>query len=289
VTREPVRAVNDGTSGAPRLRLDLNLGTLLHLPAHATGPKKGDDTYAAIVAAGYEGVQGGEVAPARAAGLAVSSMGRVDRPDDAFNFAKLWAEDGVDCGTVHVGSGYEDDDEIDSLVRACVEASAEHAVPVYVELHRATITQDPWRTLRLIDRTPEVRFNADLSHWYTGGEMPYGDFGKRVDALQPVFERVRFVHGRVSSSGQIQAVVEALGGEEPSHVQHFRELWTRCFAGFLSAAGPGDVLPFAVELLPSSITYALVDDHGVERGDRWLQAKVHCDLARECWAAAAAT
>jgi len=34
-----------------------------------------------------------------------------------------------------------------------------------------------------------------------------------------------------------------------------REMWTRCFRRFLSAAGPGDVIVFAPELLAHHLTY----------------------------------
>jgi hypothetical protein len=272
------------SEAAPALRLDLNMGTLMQLPAHASGPRP--DDWAAIRAAGYEGLQVGDLSTGAGSGLPLSGMGRVDAPADAGKMAKYWANEGAACGTVHVGHGYEDDDEAVALLEACVEASAVHGVPIYVELHRATITQDPWRTLQYVKRVPDIRFNADFSHWYTGGEMVYGDFGRRVEALGPVLDRVRFIHGRISTPGQIQATVDGTEAEEPTYVAHFRELWTRAAQGFLADAQPGDVLPFAVELLPPSIYYALRDDQGHERGDRWAQASYHCEVMHAAFEAA---
>ncbi len=53
-----------------------------------------------------------------------------------------------------------------------------------------------------------MRFNGDFSHWYAGQEMVYGGFEKKFAFIQPVIERVRFLHGRISSPGCIQVAVE---------------------------------------------------------------------------------
>jgi hypothetical protein len=99
---------------------------------------------------------------------------------------------------------------------------------------------------------------------------------------------VRFLHGRISDPGCIQ--VDIGDGTGLAHVDHFRTMWTRCMAGFLDEAGPGDVLVFAPELLPASIHYARTvpgpDGEPVEDCDRWEQALVLCGIARECFAAA---
>jgi hypothetical protein len=70
-------------------------------------------------------------------------------------------------------------------------------------------------------------------------------------------------------------------------VDHFKEMWTRAFAGFLKTAKPGDYLIFAVELLQASIFYARLIKNGsgewVEEGDRWQQALLYVQIAKECW------
>jgi hypothetical protein len=81
--------------------------------------------------------------------------------------------------------------------------------------------------------------------------MTYGDLHAKFDRLRPVFERVRFFHGRIGDSCNAQ-VPTGRPGEEPEHVGHFREMWTRCFQGFLAAAGPGDVVVFAPNCWPTT-------------------------------------
>ena len=59
--------------------------------------------------------------------------------------------------------------------------------------------------------------------------------------------------------------------------------------GFLQSAGPGDVLVFAPELLSGAYYYArmFLDSEGtlVEEHDRYAQALIYQNLARECFAA----
>jgi len=296
----PIDRTNDGTSAAPRLRRDLNSGTLLHLPRGSLGWRPTFAEQLAMVKAdGYTAVQDwSDPETVLAAGLRASGIGRVLRPEEADAIARAHKALGLDATTLHVGNSFESDAEIDALVGAVLEASARHGHPLYIETHRATITQDLRRTLDLVARWPEVRFNADLSHWYTGHELPYGgEFLSRVARLQPVFERVRFMHGRIGNVGAIQT-----GLDDPGpYIEHYRLMWERCFEGFLRGAQPGDYLSFNPELLPMKIGdgpgalwlhYAqprtdLADDElGGEPSDRYADAQRLWDIACECFAAA---
>jgi hypothetical protein len=279
---------NDGSNRPPRLRVDINAGGVFGLPKTSSVPR-GDDraVCAAVKAAGFEGIQTGEkVDAARAAGLRVTGAGRINSPQEADAQAARAKQLGYDCYTVHVGYGLEDDDEAHRLVEAVLTASEKHGVPIYIETHRATITDDMWRTVQLTKSFPEIRFNGDLSHWYTGHEMVYGDIEAKWRFLQPVFDRVRFMHGRIGNPGSMQVDVGDGSSTGRPYVEHFKEMWTRCFAGFLKTAAPGDYIIFAPELLGSSNYYARLFKNAagemVEESDRWQQALVYADLARKC-------
>jgi len=58
----------------------------------------------------------------------------------------------------------ESDADMDAMVKDVVTASERHDFPMYVETHRATVTQDIRRTVDLVERIPDVRFNGDFSH-----------------------------------------------------------------------------------------------------------------------------
>jgi len=281
--------VSDQSAAPPRLRIGLSLVTLMDLPEGSLGPR-GPLALHAVREAGFEAIQTRDPVAARDAGLVPTGIARVDRPEQARVVAAQHRDAGYDCTTLHVGSGFETDDEAAALVEAIVEASVGEGHPMFVETHRATITQDMKRTLDLVDRCPGVRFNGDFSHWYTGAEMVYGDLAAKVARLAPVLERTRFLHGRISDPGCIQVAIP----DDPAdvHVGVFRDLWARGFEGFLATAQPGEVMGFYPELLPASLFYArrVPDAAGQRREetDRWTEALKLVDLARAVWTDAVA-
>lgn len=291
---------NDGSGAAPRLRRDLNSGTLLHLPRSSRGWRPSlAEQLTAVKADGYTAVQSWSDAEAvLATGLRASGMGRVMQPNEPDAIARAHKALGLDATTLHVGDSFESDAQVDALVGAVLEAASKHGYPLYIETHRATVTQDLRRTLDMVERWPDVRFNADLSHWYTGHELSYGgEFLSRIERLQPVFDRVRFMHARIGNVGAIQT---GLGDPGP-YLEHYRLMWERCFSGFLRGAQPGDFLSFNPELLPMKIgdgpealwlhyvqTRPGPTDERFdgEPSDRYDDAQRLWEMACECFAAA---
>jgi hypothetical protein len=284
---------------APTMRRDLHLGSTWSLPPWSSGPTGGEpEVLDAARAAGYQGVQGADAAACRALGLVPTTFDICIEPGGLADRAVRWSDEGFACCTIMLGTGMEDDDEASRLIEAVLDASARARFPLYVETHRATVTQDIWRTLRFIERFPELRFNADLSHWYTGHDLPIGDFPAKVEAMAPVLDRVRYLHGRIATSGCIQVDV---GDGDPAgapSVPHFQTLWTRAFEGFVATVADDPVSPegsqigFAPELLPPEFGYARLvpgpDGAVREEGDRWSQALVLTELAEACFADALA-
>jgi len=279
---------------SPQIRPYITMQAVESMPAFA------GFSYAAMLdaiqQAGYRGVQFGDTHPAEAIavcvqrGLGMSQFREIRVPADADTAAASLADQGAECGAAHVGFGLEDDTEAAHLIEAILAAEQKHHVPIYVETHRATLTQDIWRTVQFARRFPELRFNADFSHWYTGQEMVYGSFDTKLAFIQPVLNAVRYVHGRIGNPGCIQVDI---GDGNPTHhpyVAHFKRLWTAAFSGFLASAKPGDFISFVPELLASDIYYARVfpNKNGelVEESDRWLQSLLLVNIARECFAEA---
>lgn len=281
-----IRNTRENTSHPPRLRIDINYSNAFGLPAYSTGPEgEPREILQAVRQAGFEGIQTGlHVDLCREIGLRVTGGGRIDSPEDAQARAIEARERGYDCVTVHIGRGIEGDAQVDTLVTAMIRASEQYDIPIYLETHRATITQDIWRTVQLVKRIPDVRFNGDFSHYYTGLEMTYGDIEAKWQFMQPIFDRVRFIHARIGNSGCMQ--VDIGDGSKRPYVEHFKEMWTRSFMGFLKSAKPGDVICFTPELLgPPGYAREFPNAVGavLEEGDRWQQALVYARIARKCW------
>ncbi len=284
-----IRTLNDGSANPPALRVYINMGNVDTLPESSVGPK-GDlrAKLSAIRSAGFDGIQGPDPALCRSLGLGCAGSSRINGVVDIGRETRRLKSEGHGCATAHVAWGWESDAEIDALVREIIAVSVAEDFPIYIETHRATITQDMWRTVQLVERNPGVRFNGDFSHWYTGQEMPYGNLIAKFDFLQPVFERVRFFHGRMGNSSHIQ--VPIADPTMPRAIEHFREMWIRSMLGFLATAAAGDYLVFAPELLHPVLNYArtFINAQGerVEESDRWLEALVYARIARECFAEA---
>lgn len=283
------------------LRVYLNLDTLVDLrpnslfPPAWLQPGASAARDARLRADGFEGVQvtAAPEGPADTT-LPFCGLNRVNTPREAERLLAAHAARGDQCVTLHVGWGWEDDDEMDALVRAILDASQKHQLPAFIETHRATITQDMWRTVQLTKRLPDVRFNLDLSHYYCGQEMVYGDWEQKLAFLQPIFDRTGFVHGRIAAPGWMQAPIEAPDATPreaygADYLAHFRTMWTRAMASFRRHAAPGTALIFAPELLRSGIYYArkttTSEGGAVEETDRYAQALLYCQIARGCWAA----
>ena len=291
------RCTNDGSDCAPRLVPFLNLGGLEDLPESSSGYALAQadlpDQLKQIRDAGFEGVQHWcephVVEAVQQSDLLFTVTGGVRENGDADQQVGEAKACGAECITVHAGWGLESDDRMDELVDEILAAEEAHGIGCYVETHRSTMTQDNFRTAQLSRRRPRLGFNGDFSHWYTGLEMPYAGVNRVMAATENVFDRVRHFHGRIGNSGCIQVDIgpdleTALGRP---NVQDFVTMWTRAFRGFKQAAGPGDWLAFAPELLKPEINYARTfsgpDGKPREEGDRWQQALLYLELANHCW------
>jgi hypothetical protein len=224
------------------------MATLQGLPAGSVGARERlAEQLALLPAHGIRGVVAWSDWPAiRAAGLVPHAMGRIDSPDDAEALIASHVDAGVASTTLHVGTAFDDDNALDRFAGALLEAAARHGHTVLVETHRATVTQDAWRTLRWVERFPDLRFSLDASHWVVGGELDYGGgFADRLPLLDPVLRRSPMVQGRIASGGAIQVAVDDPGPWRA----HAIALWTRAFA-LRRQDAPNQSIAFCPELLP---------------------------------------
>jgi hypothetical protein len=288
-----ISSANDGSKRPPRLVIYGNQWGLSQLPQRPAAVDWSlDETLDRLTEAGFDGFQG-EAANARAVrarGLRFASSARINLPADAAaTFARV-ADAGADCITIHAGWGMESDAEMDALADAITAAADEHHLPAYLETHRATLTQDIYRTCRLIERRPHLRFNADLSHCYCGHELGYRGFEVARHYVDPILDRTCFLHGRVSDGECMQ--IDLADPHYARHVTNFRWWWTQGMSRWLKTAGPGDILPFVPELGPAASGYSITiaDAGGVRReiADRWQGTLLLKQWAEECFEAASA-
>jgi hypothetical protein len=286
---------NDGSMDEPKLKVFLNLDNLVDLRADTIWPgTTGAAALETLAADGFEGVQFSNDYPWFAnAALPYCGLDRINTPEEADAIAAAHADRGEVCLTVHAGWGIEDDADVFRLVEGILNAGRKYNLPIFIETHRATITQDMWRTVQITKEFPEVRFNGDFSHYYCGQEMVYGGLDAKLDFMAPIFDRIAFMHGRIAAAGFMQMPIEDAVSRPSAatalidYFADFRKIWTRALRGFLKIARPGDYLIFAPEILASTHCYARTfpgpDGMPVEESDRYAQALLYKEVIRNCW------
>jgi hypothetical protein len=159
--------------------------------------------------------------------------------------------------------------------------AAAAGVSVQLETHRGTMTNDLRTTVALLDHLdPAITLAADLSHYVCGCELPDRSTPEIEALMDAVLDRSASLQGRVASRCQVQI---PLGHVEHQHwVERFRDWWTRGFAS-MAARGWGDPM-FCAEL--GTRPYAPTAPDGRELSDRWAEALVLRDWAKECFEAA---
>lgn len=167
------------------------------------------------------------------------------------------------------------------VVRAWPDLAAEEGMPIQFETHRNCITNDMFATLLLLDAVPEMRLSADLSHYVVGRETTWPIREETQAQVRRLLERSDSFQGRIATRSQVQVPVGF--PQNRKWVELFAGWWQAGFALWRARAGADDTLAFICELGPPD--YALTDANGDELSDRWTEALVLRDIARERWAA----
>jgi sugar phosphate isomerase/epimerase len=175
-------------------------------------------------------------------------------------------------------------DEAIRLLEEILEASERARIPVYIETHRGTVTQDLQRTVDYCSALRCLPLTIDLSHYVVAGEL--NGTSERAEAyFDQLLGHTACIHARVSDGEKIQVDVGP-DGDHPM-VKHFQRWWRKAMTHWAAQAKPGDALPFVTELGPPG-GYAITrrDEAGnvVEISDRWQQAQLFKRMAEALWA-----
>lgn len=174
-----------------------------------------------------------------------------------------------------------DVNEVAKVTRGWLEQGGQAGIPVYVEGHRACMTNDLLFTLQLMEAVPELMMTADLSHFMVNQEWVYLPLDDDEQALiSRYLQRSESFQGRVASAEQIQIQLEF-----PQHqkwFELFKFWWAEGFEHWQTRhAGTDDRCVFMCELGPPP--YAITGSDGYELSDRWEEALMLKATAEELW------
>jgi hypothetical protein len=168
-----------------------------------------------------------------------------------------------------------DDDAVARLETLYAECDAMR-MPLFIETHRGTITQDLRRTLEYGRRVPRMRYTLDASHYVVAGEITDPERATPFEgALAEIIRRSASVHARVSNGEQVQVDI---GDGRGALVGAYRRWWASAYRHWLGEAAPGEFFPFVCELGPPP--YGITAPPGTalpagaELSDRFAQALV---------------
>ncbi len=179
---------------------------------------------------------------------------------------------------VHPGNAFLSDEEAAHLVGEGYKIAHDAGVPMTLETHRGTVTENPYRAMRLAGRIPELRLTGDLSHYGVGAEIGGEPAKEIIRLLSPLLDRVDTLQARITNGEQVQLDVGDGSGEL---AQNWVELWAEVMRRWRKRAQPGEWFPFSTELGPPS--YSIVDFQGKEMSDRWEQSLVMKRLMAQAW------
>jgi hypothetical protein len=162
--------------------------------------------------------------------------------------------------TMHAGRGLRENAIAFRLDEAILTASAQHRPRIFIEMHRATTTQDLRRTVATTKKFPADRFNREFSLYCCGKEFVFGDWDGKLAFMQSIFNGVGFLHGRIASTCFIQVPIRrSVAFRSPQvhgqliNLDNFKEFLMHARLGLFRTACPCDMVIIARELLSGEV------------------------------------
>ena len=165
------------------------------------------------------------------------------------------------------------------VVRRWMQEAQDIDMPLLFETHRDGLLNDMYFTLQLMELVPEMRLCADLSHFVVDREMRAPISATDQGYVDRILARSDCFQGRVANREQVQVQVEF-----PQHqewVEVFKGWWKTGMREWRLRSDPDATLVFLCELGPPP--YAITDRDRRELSDRWEEALLIRDWAREIW------
>ncbi len=169
-------------------------------------------------------------------------------------------------------------DDMVPVIETWMEMSDKIGQPIQFETHRNCITNDLYTTLLLIERIPDMRICADLSHYVVDREFWFPLSDHDLGLISRILERSDSFQGRVASRQQIQ--LQLAFPQHQKWVELFKGWWREGLTSWRDRNSSGDCI-FVCELGPPE--YAMTGPDGKEMSNRWEEAQVIKGWVEDMW------
>jgi hypothetical protein len=247
-----------------------------------------DEKLEAIAAAGFDGIstdwrdrqRARHIASVlRPQGLAMEGTCFPSSIDDLIPVLETGVETGVHHLNIQADMRPRGLSEAVAILEGWMRLAEQVDFPVLVETHRGRMTSDLHFTLDILDRLPELRLLADLSHYVVAREFPIPPTPEIEQQVARILDHAWAFHGRIAGPGQIQ--LELGFPQHRSSVDLFARWWSSGMSNWLSRSAPGESLTFTCELGPQP--YAISGADGRDLTDRWDDSHLLRALVRSLW------
>ena len=153
------------------------------------------------------------------------------------------------------------------VVEAWLAMANAYDFPLLLETHRNGTLNDLFFTLEVLEKLPELRLCADLSHFVVDRELQIPLNETDEGYFSTILERSDSFQGRISNNQQIQIAIDF-----PQHrewVAQYRQWWQQGISEWHARQNHDATLNFLVELGPPA--YAITGADQLELSDRWQE------------------
>mgnify|MGYP001320608681 FL=1 len=165
------------------------------------------------------------------------------------------------------------------VVETWLAMAKAYGFPLLLETHRNGTLNDLFFTLEVLERLPELRLCADLSHFVVDRELQIPLNETDEGYFSTILERSDSFQGRISNNQQIQIAIDF-----PQHrewVAQYRQWWQQGISGWHARQTHNATLNFLVELGPPA--YAITGADQLELSDRWQEGLKIREWVEEIW------
>jgi hypothetical protein len=247
-----------------------------------------DEKLEKIVTAGFDGVSAewGDRSLAKhitsvlkPKGLAAEGVCFPKTVDDLKPILEIGSETGLQHLNVQPNVRLRTVKECLPLLEGWARLAEQVSFPVYIETHRDRMTTDLFFTLDLLDHFPNIKFLADLSHFFVGREFAVPVSEENHGLIERILDNSWAMHGRVASREQVQ--IEIQFPQHQANVDLFKRWWRYGIESWRTRAGANAEFVFTCELGPQP--YAISGPDGKDLSDRWEDSLVLREIIKNVW------